>query len=260
MKYIPAFLIPALFLWGGQLFGQPPMQLAPPIPVISQVIFQDSICVELVLDMDDVNIEWRAGDGPWNSYRSPIVWHESAVFSVRTTAKGYRNSDKISFDVIKTGMPLRLVSQPISNPKYPGVSLTDGIKASTNYHDVQWKGYDQDSVTFKIAADEHINSLRLEFLEDPNAWILKPLRVSAKAISDKGQSLPTRINAHVLQANAESVASQATMRSFWIDLPELTDHTSVVYWEITVEAATLPQDHPGAGNKAWIFIDEILAY
>lgn len=244
----------------GKNQGHNTLQLSPPIPVISPTIFEDSICIELVLDMDDVNIQWKTDTGNWNSYRKPFIWNKSTTFYARSTAKGYRNSEPISFDVIKMGRPFNLQSLPPPNSKYPGKSLTDGIKGDNSYLNEQWMGFDQDSITFRISPDQNLKSLRLEFLEDQNSWIMEPHRISVKTVSKDGQKIKSGISFATPMNPFPSIEGRPSQRSFFLNLPTITQNPNQVYWEITIVAATLPEGHPGAGNKAWIFIDEILAY
>jgi len=257
MKKWLSYMVLLMLGWGSGLWGQSLHQLAPPLPILEKVLFQDSICVELVLDMDGVWVEWKQGEGEWTPYQGTLSFRESATIAARSRAEGYQASETIHFDVIKMGKSVSLVSAPTPSEQYPGISLTDGIKASQDFHHPQWMGFDQEVIVFKINASSNPKALRLEFLQDAHSWILAPEQVSVRPWGIQGPLSDSFSNAFMLQAHGKGLSKGASFYSFWLDLPALA---GVSAWEVSVKANTLPPDHPGAGNKAWIFMDEILAY
>jgi hexosaminidase len=131
--------------------------------------------------------------------------------------------------------------------------LTNGIRGTTNHHDGLWQGYE--GVDFEAVVDlgkkKEIAKIAAGFLQDATSWIFMP-EVVEFAVSMDGKEFTDA-------GTATSVAPQKTPEKIIEDLSVNIERQHARY--IRVKAKNLgvcPAWHPGAGGKAWVFVDEII--
>ncbi|MEM7036055.1 MAG: hypothetical protein AAF570_03675 [Bacteroidota bacterium] len=260
------FLSIWLFLCVSEaLLGQNPgdrMRLAPPIMELEQAIFEDSVVVKLHFGMEAAELEWKADAGKWNTYEGRIVRKKSGRIWARSTAEGFEASEAVHCEVIKMGLPFDIISQSAASSKYPGRSLQDGLKARNDFKDAQWMGFDLDTVRFRIKGRSGLKSVRLEFLEDRNSWIMAPEIVQVCVAEQNGRSVSGKCKRNNWKGSERKLNGKGGNPvdvSAHLDLPKIKVNKQQD-WELMIVPATLPDGHPGAGKKAWIFMDEILVY
>lgn len=133
------------------------------------------------------------------------------------------------------------------------LSLTDGIFGSINFNDGQWlgfEGYDV-GINLDLKQKKELKTLEIHFINDPKAWILLPKRITLYSSNDgKKYSL-------VKSSNQFNPVNNTTTElvPFKLDFPQLKSQ----FIRIVIESAgVLPDDHPFKGEKAWLFLDEII--
>ena len=134
-------------------------------------------------------------------------------------------------------------------------ALMDGIRGSADWKTGGWQGFygaDLDA-DLDLGSVKPLRRLALGCLQDQNAWIFMPLSVSFQ-LSDDGQawrdagSVPSTVGPH---------ADGAIVRDFAVTLPE---GSKARYIRVHARApVTCPPWHKGAGNRSFIFCDEIVA-
>ena len=133
-------------------------------------------------------------------------------------------------------------------------SLIDGLRGNLSFKTGRWQGYqgtDLD-VTLDFGATRDVRHVALGFLQDTGSWIFMPRRISVE-VSDDGRTFE-KIGA---VANGVSQRdSSALTRDSALDLEKTV---RARYVRVHVERyGKLPDWHPGAGNEAWFFADEII--
>jgi hypothetical protein len=131
-------------------------------------------------------------------------------------------------------------------------ALIDGLHGGSNFRVGRWQGYqghDLD-VTLDFGAARDIHQVEMGFLQDTGSWILMPRRIVV-LVSDDGRMFRTVGEA------AHSVSEREMTpltRKFTSDAG-----ARARYVRVHVERyGPLPSWHPGAGNEAWFFADEIV--
>jgi hexosaminidase len=142
------------------------------------------------------------------------------------------------------------------SPRYPGNgpnTLNDGIKASLNFNDGLWQGFygNNMDVIIDIGENSGFKSIIASFLLDQRRYIFIPEVVNVY-LSEDGSSFQkfTELK-HKIPLNS--------------DLPLINDFSislkkpiGVRYIRIeAVNIGSCPDWHPGKGEKAWLFADEI---
>jgi hypothetical protein len=152
------------------------------------------------------------------------------------------------------GKPVTLAAPP--DPRYPGggaQGLVDNVGAVDDYCDAQWMGYCGDNLEAIIDLGEtlEIRSLGVRCLQSTSSGIYLP-KEARFAVSDNGRDF-------VEAATARPVLSPGVPGP---QISMLTAEDLAVRGRfVKVHASNIgliPPDKPGAGAKAWLFVDELL--
>jgi hexosaminidase len=150
----------------------------------------------------------------------------------------------------------RVTTDPAVDPRYPGTgpfSLTDGISGSSEHGEGLWQGWWKPSVTITIALPRSITLARVQvnFLQNTRSWILLPRTVHISWSADSSSwSTPIDVT-HLVPIGAEGAIRQG----FAATAPR---GTRARYVRIAADGGgPLPPGHPGAGQPAWLFADEV---
>jgi len=143
-----------------------------------------------------------------------------------------------------------------NSPKYPGTgpfTLTDSLRGSIDFHDGVWQGWEGDDMEAVVDLGRRaaIREVELAALQDMRSWILLPRRVSIWLSDDRVTWRPFADLTHDVPAERE----EPLVYRFRQPVPA---GTRARYMKVhAVNAGPLPVWHPGAGGKAWIFLDEV---
>jgi hypothetical protein len=133
-------------------------------------------------------------------------------------------------------------------------TLIDGLRGNDSFKTGRWQGYrgtDLD-VTLDFGAPREIRSVAMGFLQDTGSWILMPRRIVVEGSSDGREfiSLGTVENA------VDEREPKAVTRDFTLNLEQ--PHRVRFLRVRVAQYGQLPGWHPGAGEDAWFFADEIV--
>jgi len=233
------------------LYLQPPTVTASP----GSATFTNDITVTLTASQPGAAIHYTTdGSEPGKhsgKYTEPLVIREQTM--LKYTAF---NPDGIQGLVQSSGYFKSRYAVQLSqaaDPQYPGngpMGLVDQAKGSMDFSDGRWAGFNGTSMdaTIDLGGSKSAGKITASFLENTNSWIFLPSRVRI-LVSGDGQSF--REICHLEQ---EVPDQNQTRRK------ELSCRTEEDFRYVRVIAEPLqsiPAWHPGAGSKAWVFIDEI---
>jgi hexosaminidase len=153
-----------------------------------------------------------------------------------------------------TGKKITLIT-PASD-KYPGdgpftlingVQNKEGLAKSTEF--LGFEGTDCEAV-IDLGQETEFNEVNVYTFAQPGSWIYSPKDISVLiSIDGKEFSMPEGEIGTIEPANSR-------INKTWFSF----DHKNVKARYIKVKAknyGTIPDGNPGAGNKAWLFVDEI---
>lgn len=132
-------------------------------------------------------------------------------------------------------------------------AMVDGIRGSDAFRDGRWQGYEGKDVeiTLDLGTPRMISELSAGFLQYNPAWIFMPRRVTF-SISKDGHAF-TEIT------TVENSASDREETTFTRDFTAPCAGQQARFVRLRAETmGSCPDWHPGAGGKAWIFIDEFI--
>jgi hypothetical protein len=250
-------------LWGfdnSALFSMHPVEGGVLMPYVASKgeTFYDSLTLKLMCETPNVNIRYTL-DGIEPDFNSPIYEGPLTIRKDLTIkAFAYIDKNKESFTMttnfIKSKYPPAVYSTPF-NERYTGsgaMALTDGKTGTTNYQNGEWQGFegnDLDAV-IDLTKPTIINNLSIGFLNDPDKWIFLPREVIF-SVSDDGNNFK-RV-ADILNDISINNTNEMIKR-FSSDV----NGVSARYLKVSaINIGVCPPWHKGAGEKAWIFADEI---
>jgi len=141
--------------------------------------------------------------------------------------------------------------------RYPGSgtqTLIDGLKGSLTYNDGYWQGFNGNNmdVVIDFGEDFTFTSISSTFLLDQKRWIFIPETVNYYLSEDGERFQKITSVTHKIPLDSE----RALINDFNI---KLNKPLKVRYLRVeAVNIGVCPDWHPGKGQKAWIFIDEIV--
>ena len=141
------------------------------------------------------------------------------------------------------------------NQRFPGggdLALVNGITGSEEFSDGNWQGFNGKDIEIIIDLGEEyrINSLSASFLQNQGYWILFPEKLEYFGSQD----------GHNFDKLGEVVNEIPKNEKGAIKQEFTLNNVAGTYRYIEVRASKLmlPTWHSGAGNDAWLFIDEIV--
>lgn len=154
------------------------------------------------------------------------------------------------------GIGARVHTEPAVDARYPGTgpfSLVDGLSGSDIHGDGLWQGWWKSNVTITVELPRamSVSRVRVNFLQNVRSWIVLP-RTVAMSFSSDGATW----SAPITTTHAIPTSREGAIRQPFAATPASTG--AVKFVRIVAESAgPLPPGHPGAGNVAWLFADEV---
>jgi hexosaminidase len=188
------------------------------------------------------------------------IWRYNQPQLITRTLKAYAYTDnglKIeqSFFFNKaTGKKVSITTLP--NSKYPGqngaFSLVNGIYSSKGLSYPDWLGWigDDMEATIDLGRTTSFDSVRMHTLDQNGSWVYLPQYIEV-FISNDGSNFTS--------AGKSATFVGDTLTMGWINV--LTRKQSARFIKVIAKNyGLIPDGKPGAGNKAWLFADEIQIY
>lgn len=189
-------------------------------------------------------------------YIAPIKLSESAIIKAIAVKNGFESFLSTTAEVFKVrGFEhLELLTKP--SPKYKGKdanTLFDGIKGNSSFSDGKCLGFEGDDLVLIISFKDKtkVNTLIINCLINEGSWIFPPQKIEFyKSIDAKTYEIFGVIDQKEIGEGGEN-NTMAYRQEF--------ENTEIQHLKIKViNTGVCPEGHPGAGEKAWLFIDEII--
>lgn len=145
---------------------------------------------------------------------------------------------------------------PAASDKYAAsgaFTLVDRKRGSGDFKDGRWLGYQSVNVEALLIFEktEEINRIEIGYLSNPSSWIFAPQSIFVYG-SENGRDFFELGSAD----NAMIAAQEKKGRNAYVFS---INPVRVKYLRVKAKNTGLcPEGHPGAGQPAWLFLDEIL--
>lgn len=186
------------------------------------------------------------------TYSSPIEISEDAILKAAYFENGIQKSTTLqqTFHVNKaTGKTIELQFQPSENYNHGGaLTLVDGMVSKNKTLGKDWLGFSGIDLNANIDLGkiEHFNKVTISVLESQGSWIYYPESIEI-LISNNGKEYKTiskifRESINIVDGKV--IINCKNQQAKFIKI-------------IATNFGKIPNGLPGAGSKAWLFVDEI---
>lgn len=187
-----------------------------------------------------------------NVYSKPIEVNKTMTVKAAYFENGKKASAVTSQDFLitkSTGKKITLEKQPSEAYSTGGAaSLVDGIRGNMKNHGKSWLGFSGKDVvaTIDFGAKTDFTSVQFSTLERPGSWIYWPS--SAKVyVSDNGTDF----------REVKSVDAATIQQSNGVVVMSFPKQTAQFIKVEIKNIGKVADGKAGAGNNAWLFVDEI---
>ena len=239
----------------------PGIVIVPTIDALSDTFF-DSLMVSMNHPIEGVEIYYTLdGSEPKENgvlYEKPLCIKANAT--VRAAAKfnsmdGARWSQPIEAKYYLMDASRSVKVENMYNEQYSAgglKALIDHLRGTDNFRTGTWQGYyGVDLIaTVDLGQSKRINRLAGSFLQEAYSWIWMPKEVEY-FVSDDGKKF----------RSVGKVKNEVPVDAdgAFIQEMEVRPRTNARYVKMVAKTiGTCPEGHVGAGQKAWIFCDEIV--
>ncbi|MBL7795283.1 MAG: GH92 family glycosyl hydrolase [Saprospiraceae bacterium] len=253
--------------WGKSVADCPVAEInAPalvPVPFIAEAkrVFQDKQTIQLgCADPEAVIFYTLDGSEPSRDssarYNKPLVLTETTKIRFMAV-RGDRPSaaDEAEFFKLRSDLRVLRLGTKYSN-QYTGggdQALVDLMPGGADFRSGRWQGYEGANLdaVLDLGSKKPIRRVQANFLQDENAWIFYPIKVSIE-VSDDGKTF--RPAGEVLN-DVPHTATGSLQKKFAV---EFLEGTAARYVRVVGHSLIkCPEDHKGAGSLCWIFADEV---
>lgn len=217
----------------------------------------EKLLLGLSTKLPNAVIKYQLEEGAFLNYKEPILVYKSldVTYSIFDKELPLRLRTK-SFKFNKaTGKRVNLKQQP--SPSYPGngsITLVDGIQntkglpASSEF--LGFKGTDLD-VTIDLGKEMDISEVIVHTLKQETSWIYLPREVEVTYLPYIDTNVVTK------QPPKETVTVPVDRNLTEPNIKVVGNHTCRYVRVVAKNYGTIEAGNAGAGNPAWLFIDEI---
>jgi len=232
-----------------------------PLPYVTnnRRTFYDSLTVEIgdaVTGTIHYTADGRDPDRNSTEYEKPLIFHQTTTLKAMMLDNGGEKSGIVTARYIKIpkGRSIRLLST--YSPQYSAggeQALMDYIRGPENFRTGRWQGFqgrDFEAVV-DLGKTEHFSYIAIGFLQDERSWIFMPEYVVFFVSEDGKTFVPVGKVINTVPPDEERVI----IKDFSVNVyPKEMRYVKV----FAKSRLVCPPWHPGAGEKAWLFADEIV--
>jgi len=189
-----------------------------------------------------------------SNYQETTYYDKSQTLMFHHGKEGILPSDTVAINLYKvpTSPIDSIILNTLPSEKYPGsgpLSLIDFKKGTSNFRSADWLGFNKNTVrATAYLGQKNVSKIVVSSLVDQGAWIFAPYIIS---IYKEEKLIATKTHS--------TTKDQSTNKYHFTELSFEPISTNTIEIQIeTLEA--IPDWHPGAGSKPWLFLDEILIY
>jgi uncharacterized membrane protein len=236
-------------------------QLKPPVFATTQDLFKDTLTVAMEKSFRGVRIYYTLdGSVPdTNSaiYEAPFLIDRTTQVKTMAYKEGWIPSEvaqKVFAEARFEAAEVTLSQPPNDSYKADGArTLTDFTRGGERFSEGGWLGYQGEHLTviLDLGQKETLSSVTVGAMEDVGSYIFYPKGIQV-FVAGEDKSF-TKVAEKDIPVTQEAHPSE--IRNFFLNFEE----TDVRYVKVHIRSNLVnPPQHPAAGAKCWIFIDEIV--
>jgi hypothetical protein len=229
------------------------LQLAPPIPSEQRSFINHHTTLSFDFRMENANIRYTENGSIPNSksklYTKPSQIKKASTIRAKVFHPYFAASDDITIQYYKTPKINISLEGTLPHPQYAGNGLS--MLSDKTLGDVNFKqnflGYNEDVIELSIlpTGNKKAKAIHISFLINQGAWIFGPSQID---VLQNNQLVSTF---SYLQYS-QSMKNQHVV----VMLPIKLRNKGPIQLRIK-SIDKLPEWHGGAGNRGWVFMDEV---
>ncbi|MBP9031646.1 MAG: family 20 glycosylhydrolase [Dysgonomonadaceae bacterium] len=189
-------------------------------------------------------------------YTGKISIKDNTELKAIAVRSGSINSKMLQEKIVvntSTFKPIQLLTTPANNYSFTGASmLVDGLFGNENYRTGKWLGFQKNDLiaVIDLLRPTSISKAQIRTNVVTGDWIFDASEIRIESSNDGTNFTP--------------VKSEKYNDSHSDNYSEIVTHTmqfdpvTARYFRVTVQPSVMPDWHPGKGNRAYIFVDEIV--
>ena len=253
--------------WGSEDGARPratmdldeaPAVLAAPYVVAGERRFRGTNRVELAIADPAARIRYSVdGSDPAAGavYGAPLEIAATTTVRFHGEREGAVSpAQEATFHALPSGVEIRWATAAHRQYTAGGEdALIDGVRGGDDFRTGDWLGiYGQDlDVMIDLGEERELRRVAVGFLQDQNSWIFMPRGLAVELSSDGARFAPAGAAANAVDERAAGVVVR--------DLAVQFAPRRARYVHVHAEAPILcPAWHKGAGNRSFVFADEIV--
>jgi len=251
--------------WGSEAEYRPVSKINGefiPVPYLTSGgrLFKDSTVAAISSDTKDAVIYYSVdGSDPVKTkqvYKNPVTLKATTQLKAVAYADG-KFSKVISADFTNASFDKKITLYTQYNPNYTAggpQGLIDGIKGPANFHTDWWQGYEATDLNavIDLGAVKPVSLISGSFLQSTSSWIFFPKEIEYY-ISEDGAAY-TKVFDVQNSVTVKDYIADTIIKSF----DKKLEGKKARYVKVIAKSInTCPDWHPAAGEKAWLFTDEI---
>jgi alpha-L-fucosidase len=188
-------------------------------------------------------------------YTGPIKLTRSVLIRAAAAVDGELAAESSEARFTKCLTVKAVVFERPYSVKYPGhgdCTIIDSRRGLPDFQDKEWLGFFGDDVlaTLDLGKTRSVHRITAGFLQQQGSWIFLPTEVMFSVSND-------RFSWKVVGSQSKTVVE--TEDVVVRDLSCALKDVSARYVRVAAKnIGTCPPWHPGAGDKAWLFVDEVV--
>ena len=223
-------------------------------------IFEESLSVELGSAVPDARIYYSENMGTpsiqSSLYHAPIILNKSTTLNFFGIAMGLPDSRVVSSSFNKIPSERKIQLKTTYSSQYPAggkSALIDNLRGSMDFRTGVWQGYHGVDLiaVIDLIQPQEIRKIAAGFLQDQNSWIFLPESVEF-SLSMDGKNFNM---VAVISSDISPTEEKAIIKDFAYELKNTRTRFVRIHAK---NRGACPPWHKGAGEKAWIFADEII--
>jgi sialate O-acetylesterase len=189
-------------------------------------------------------------------FLSPITADKQGILYATISRNGYFSENSNHWNIIvnkASGADIKYLAD--WSPSFAAngeLALIDGILGSERYDDGSWQGFEGNDLDVIIDLGKMIPAkiIKCNFLSENNSWIFLPKKVTIEVSED---GITYRKLGESIFNNEKEVKGRLVQPVNYVTKGKIR------FIKMTaLNQGTCPAWHQGAGNKCWLFADEIM--
>jgi hypothetical protein len=215
---------------------------------LSFTVKPESLTIRFTLDGKDPDVNSSV-------YTHPILLLRNSVVKAAAFIEDHSSRvTTVDFMIVKAFRSIELAHQP--NPPYEGIgafTLADQKVGSNNFKDGRWLGFEGVDLHASIMLNEmsDVSRVMIGYMNNSEAWIFPPENISVMGSVD-GQRY---VELGGMDEAQIKIQTRKGRNQETIPLQPSKLRYIKVY---VANTGVCPRGHPGEGEPAWLFVDEIM--